>query len=51
MYDGPSLLRLLTESGFSGARVVAAGETSIESPGPLDLREREDESVYVEARR
>lgn len=27
------------------------GETTVLKPGPLNLREREEESVYVEARR
>lgn len=50
MYDGPSLLRLVTAAGYSGARILPAGETTIPLPGPLDLRERESESVYLEAR-
>lgn len=49
MYDGPSLARLLEAAGFHAARIVAAGATGIPDPGNLDLREREDESVYVEA--
>jgi SAM-dependent methyltransferase len=49
MYDGRSLCRLLTRCGFSEATVVAPGETRIAQPGALDLRERADESVYVEA--
>ena len=51
MYDGPSLLRLATGAGFTFARILPAGETTIPEPGPLDLRERESESVYLEARR
>lgn len=49
MYDGESLTRLLGESGFKEAAVTAAGTTRIAEPGQLDLREREVESVYVEA--
>ena len=49
MYDGRSLCRLLEASGFVSAVVRPAGETGIPDPGGLDLREREDESVYVEA--
>lgn len=49
MYDGPSLVRLLCDEGFSDAQVMPAGATLIESPEPLNLFEREDESVYVEA--
>ena len=49
MYDGPSLVRLLRLLGFQRACVVAPGMTMIEEPGDLDLRERQEESVYVEA--
>jgi predicted SAM-dependent methyltransferase len=51
MYDGESLRRTLTEAGFCDAEVLGAGFTRIPDPGHLNLREREDESVYVEARR
>lgn len=51
MYDGESLRRTLTEAGFRDALVLPAGATAIPSPGELNLREREGESVYVEARR
>jgi hypothetical protein len=51
MYDGPSLVRLLNGEGFFGARIVPPGVTGIADPGALDLRERADESVYVEARK
>ena len=49
MYDGQSLCRLLTECGFVDARVLPAGSTRIPDPGPLNLAERAEESVYVEA--
>jgi Holliday junction resolvase len=49
MYDGKSLAKLLESNGFKNIRILASGETSIEDPGPLDLKERADESVYVEA--
>jgi SAM-dependent methyltransferase len=49
MYDGESLTRLLCETGFADAAVVAPGTTRIGEPGHLDLRERATESVYVEA--
>lgn len=49
MYDGESLTRLLRDAGFKEAAVVPAGTTRIAEPGRLDLREREAESVYVEA--
>jgi SAM-dependent methyltransferase len=49
MYDGPSLCRFVTDAGFDKAEVLPAGATGITNPGPLDLYERSDESVYVEA--
>lgn len=49
MYDGPSLCRLLARTGFVDARILPPGRTAIPNPGALDLRERESESVYVEA--
>ena len=49
MYDGASLARLLREAGFADVAVTPPGSTRIARPGPLDLREREAESVYVEA--
>jgi hypothetical protein len=49
MYDGGSLARLLGEAGFTDVTVRPAGTTGIPGPGRLDLRERESESVYVEA--
>jgi predicted SAM-dependent methyltransferase len=49
MYDGRSLVRLLEMSGFREARALPGGETRIINSGELNLREREDESVYAEA--
>jgi SAM-dependent methyltransferase len=51
MYDGPSLVRLVTRNGFGQAVVLPPGKTQIPDPGELDLAERSDESVYVEATR
>jgi SAM-dependent methyltransferase len=51
LYDGPSLCRLLEKHGFWSPAILAAGETLIADPGGLDLREREGNSVYVEARK
>jgi SAM-dependent methyltransferase len=51
MYDGDSLSRLLRETGFEDPAVMPAGKTRILEPGRLDLTERADESVYVEALR
>ncbi|MDP8235651.1 MAG: methyltransferase domain-containing protein [Candidatus Erginobacter occultus] len=49
MYDEISLGRLLRSHGFSDVVAAAPGETRIREPGELDLREKEDESVYLEA--
>lgn len=51
MYDGASLSRLLTAVGFRDPVVLEPGETTLTDPGPLDLYERAEDSVYVEARR
>jgi hypothetical protein len=51
MYDGPSLQQLVVAGGFADVEVVPAGATRLTAPGDLDLREREIESVYVEANR
>jgi len=49
MYDGASLCDLLERAGFRDVREMPPGETTIPQPGPLDLRERYPESVFVEA--
>jgi hypothetical protein len=49
MYDGRSLSRLLRDAGFADVAIMPAGETNITEHGCLDLKERADESVYVEA--
>jgi predicted SAM-dependent methyltransferase len=49
MYDGDSLSRLLIKSGFKNPIILKAGETTISDPGSLDLTERSEESVYIEA--
>jgi SAM-dependent methyltransferase len=49
MYDGRSLSRLLTIVGFADVAVMPSGKTNIKDPGDLDLSERAEESVYVEA--
>lgn len=51
MYDGKSLTKALTRAGFVEAEVLPAGITRIPDPGLLDLCERADQSVYVEARK
>jgi hypothetical protein len=49
MYDAESLCRLLTEAGFEEPTVLPPGRTTIPDPGDLNLYERSDESLYVEA--
>jgi SAM-dependent methyltransferase len=51
MYDANSLVSLLEKAGFNHIVIQPAPATMIPSPGDLNLREREDESVYVEAKR
>ncbi len=51
MYDGESLRKAITAAGFRDAAILPAGSTTIHRPGALNLREREEESVYVEAKR
>lgn len=51
MYDSNSLALLLARAGFSHIVVQLAGTTMIPNPGDLNLHEREDESLYVEAQR
>jgi hypothetical protein len=48
MYDGPSMVRLLSEAGFKESRILEPGSTTIPNPGELNLHERAEESVYVE---
>ena len=49
MYDGDSLVKLLKKHGFKRAATVPPGETRITDHGALNLRERHEASVYVEA--
>jgi len=49
MYDGASLSGLLRRAGFAEVKVLPPGETAIADPGGLDLKERAEQSVYVEA--
>jgi SAM-dependent methyltransferase len=50
MYDEGSLSRLLRETGFEDVTCLPPGATNLPNPGALDLRQREDDSIYVEAR-
>jgi hypothetical protein len=49
MYDVRGLERVLAEHGFCEVTAMEPGKTTIPNPGALDLRERESESIYVEA--
>lgn len=49
MYDGHSLSALLATAGFVDVKEIQPGETGIGNPGMLELRERESESIYIEA--
>lgn len=51
MYDARSLTALMEGAGFESVRSQDAGTTGIAEPGALDLAERADESIYVEARK
>ena len=51
MYDAASLVRLIESVGFHDAAEAPPGSTRIVDPGELNLREREEESIYVEALR
>lgn len=49
MYDSSSMVNLLSSMGFKDPRILPAGKTIILDPGELDLYEREDGSIYIEA--
>src|SRR5438094_8308780 len=51
MYDPASLSRLLAECGFRDIVELSSGATRIAEPGGLNLRERIEDSFYMEARR
>jgi SAM-dependent methyltransferase len=51
MYDSRSLTHLLASSGFTEVSVLDPGVTHISDVGELDLHERDDESIYCEARK
>ncbi len=51
MYDADSLIRLVASAGFRDAIEIPAGSTTIPDPGDLDLYQRQEESLYIEARR
>lgn len=49
MYDGKSLSKLLTSVGFNNPQIMEPNHTNIENHGNLDLSERANGSVCVEA--
>jgi len=49
MYDADSLIKLLLETGFKDPVSLPAGYTTISNLGAIDLNERSEESLYVEA--
>jgi predicted SAM-dependent methyltransferase len=51
MYDEKSLSRLLRQCGFKHVWHLEPGITKIPEPGELNLREREGESLYMEAQK
>jgi len=51
MYDARSLGALMAEAGFVEVETMEPCQTRITEPGGLDLRERQINSIYVEAAR
>jgi predicted SAM-dependent methyltransferase len=51
MYDAASLKRVLEEAGFVEVEILQPGKTGIPDPGPLNLYERAEESIFAEARK
>jgi predicted SAM-dependent methyltransferase len=49
MYDGRSLSKLLCDAGFTNVSIMPPGKTTIADPGSLNLQERAEQSVYIEA--
>jgi predicted SAM-dependent methyltransferase len=49
MYDSKSLCKLLENNGFKNIQILKSGETTLKDYGLLDLNERADESIYIEA--
>ena len=48
MYDEKSLSKLIKKVGFKKVFTCKAGKTNILNHGNLNLRERSDQSIYVE---
>lgn len=51
MYDSASIGHLLVASGFVDVEHLPAGKTGIPDPGELNLTERDEDSLFVEARK
>lgn len=51
MYDAESLTQLLKELGFENIHTFEPGQTMIDDPGELNLAERQEGSLYIEATR
>jgi predicted SAM-dependent methyltransferase len=49
MYDEKSLTKLIKTVGFRKVFICKAGETNIADPGNLNLYERSEDSIYIEA--
>lgn len=49
MYDSRSLSKLLENNGFKNIKILENGETTLRDYGMINLNERADESVYIEA--
>ena len=49
MYDSKSLQKLLFKNGFENSIEQLPGQTLIFNPDNLDLSERSEESIYIEA--
>ena len=49
MYNEQSLVRLVEEAGFVNITILRPGETMIANHDGLNLREHEEQSIYLEA--
>ena len=49
MYDKSSLSKLLIENGFKNPAILSSGDTLINDQGDLNLSEKEEESIFIEA--
>ena len=49
MYDSRSIIKLIESAGFKKVCELPPGKTLLHDPRGIDLSERKDESIYVEA--